>query len=79
MEETLKEALFTTREAAEYCKMSFDNFRFYIRTGRIKPDVGNRRLLIWRQSTLDEFLNSPKREKGWPKDLHKKSATVEVK
>jgi hypothetical protein len=62
-----KENLYTTEEAAEYCGMTNENFRYYPREGRIKEDKGSGRLLIFRQSTLDAFKAQPIAPVGKPR------------
>ena len=63
-----KEKLYNTRDAAAYCDMTFENFRYYIKKGKLIPDLGNGRgsMMAFRESTLDELKKIPRASVGYP-------------
>jgi len=59
-----KPEIFTSAEAAAYCGMDPDGFRWYLRSGQIKPDLVKPRDHLYTRATLDAFLARPKRKRG---------------
>jgi hypothetical protein len=56
--------VYNTEEAAAYCGMKYEQFRGYVRKGRVKPDLVKPRMSFFRQETLDTFKAEPRRKSG---------------
>lgn len=56
--------VYNTEEAAAYCGMKYEQFRGYVRKGRVKPDLVKPRMSFFRQETLDAFKAEPRRKGG---------------
>ena len=59
--------LYTTHEAAEYCGMTFEGFKMYVRKGQVVPDLSKVQRHFFTRQTLDAFLAEPRRKPGQPR------------